>query len=301
MPFSIDTRLAVERRARVTRARTCASCGYHAEIDLVALVRAGPDGPLARRFERIEAEAEDDERAYAVLAEGVQRELDILPCPRCGARSSEAARYRQSTALGMIGCVVAGAAVASCAFATWSADGLHPVESVAGPAFCASLGLALAGYTWRRRGRRLARAAEILPLADVDAENKREKRWGVHDIFRWGAPHPREGSHVFRSAEEMSRVWDEHGGVPGRMPEVDFDQHMLVAIFEAAGSHKVARAIQHVIPRGKTLYVIHAKQVRPWPMKNPASLVRVPRAAGKPIFLDVESAEARELLRFVTD
>jgi hypothetical protein len=299
MPVSFDARLAVEKRARVTRAYGCASCGYHAEIDLVALVRGHPEGPLARRFDRIQAE--NDERAYAALADELQRALTIVPCPRCGARSDSASLYRQNTILAVIGWVCAGIGMGL--FQGLPAtEGRHiPASAIGAFAFWTVAGAALAGLTWHRRRLRLARAAEMLPGDDGAAESKRERRWGLHDIFRWGAPHPREGSHVFRSREEMARVWEEHGGEPGSMPEVDFDQHMVAAIFEAEGSHKVARAIQHVIPRGKKLYVIFARQVRPWPMKNPASLMRVPRAQGTPVFLDVESPEAKDLLRYVTD
>ncbi|APR86587.1 Hypothetical protein A7982_11936 [Minicystis rosea] len=105
--------------------------------------------------------------------------------------------------------------------------------------------------------------------------------------------------HVFRSADEMREVWLAHGGEPEGMPDVDFDRHMIVALFADEGSYREIRIITRVLQGDGKLWIMVGKASRPWAMINPYTLLDVPRTEGEPVFLDLASTEAQEILHRV--
>lgn len=149
------------------------------------------------------------------------------------------------------------------------------------------------------RTRNPAVTKDLLPRHDggtVEGQ-ARQLLWTMNNVLAWRVEHPRAGAYVFRSPEDMARVWMEHGGDPAAVPVVDFGQHMVVALFEAEGSYREVRTIQRVLQGGGKLWIVVGKAQRPWAMKNPASVIALPRADGEPVFVEVGSKEAEEILR----
>jgi hypothetical protein len=308
MPVFVGRRITVEKQSDLTRPYACANCGYRTEVQMVATAHGQADGSIVMPKRQIEVEAE--ERADAALADEVQVMLDLVPCPRCGARSDDAALYRQNTALALIGWIFAGVAMGFVTSLPATVDRRISGSPILGLIFWTTAGVALAGATWYRRNQRIARAARLLPKDDMamakdllprhdggTAEGKaRQLLWAMSNVLPWGAPHPRAGSYVFRTAEDMAKVWAEHGGEPGKLPTVEFAQHMVLAVFEAEGSYREVRHVQRVLQGKGKLWIVIGKASRPWPMKNPASVIAVPRADGEPVFLEAASNEAQDLL-----
>ena len=109
-------------------------------------------------------------------------------------------------------------------------------------------------------------------------------------VARGSAGPMRAGEVVARSAEEWRRAWAAHGGTdaaPSVPPDVDFQQQMLVAVFQGERpSAGFEVSIEAAEPRGDGLEVRYAK-VSPGPgclaaamITYPFHVVAVPRAAG---------------------
>jgi hypothetical protein len=117
------------------------------------------------------------------------------------------------------------------------------------------------------------------------------------DLLQWRVPHPRAGRYVFRSLDEMATVWAAHGGVPEAMPNVAFDQRMVVAVFMDEGSYKTVLGVERVLHHAGKVWIVVGESSRPWSMINPASVISVPRVEGEAVFLDATSSEAAALAR----
>ncbi|MDC0740579.1 hypothetical protein [Polyangium mundeleinium] len=164
MPVFISRRITTEKQGSVERPYACAGCSYRAEVRIVAAARGQADGSIVLPASQIRAESE--ERADAALADEIQALYDLIPCPRCGARSDNAALYRQNTVLIVIGWIFAGLVMALVAYfpAASASPGSDP--PIVGPIVWTIAGLALAGVSWHRRKQRIeriARAVEFLP------------------------------------------------------------------------------------------------------------------------------------------
>jgi hypothetical protein len=144
-------------------------------------------------------------------------------------------------------------------------------------------------------------AKDLLPRHDAGTPEgqARQLLWTMSNVLSWHVPHPRAGTFVFRTAEDMAKVWAEHGGEPGKLPAVDFAQNMVVAVFEAEGSYREVRHVQRALQGDGKLWIVIGKSSRPWSMINPASVIVVSRADGEPVFLEAASQQAQDLLRGV--
>jgi hypothetical protein len=162
VPIFVGRRITIEKQRRVTLPYACVRCGYRTEIPMVVTARGRADGSIVRPAHEIEAEAE--ERADAALADEVRDTLDLVPCPRCGGRSDDAALYRQNTVLAVIGWIFTGAAMGLFVWVQAASD--RPGGALYGLIFWTTVGILLAGATWYRRQRRIARAAQLLSEDD---------------------------------------------------------------------------------------------------------------------------------------
>lgn len=97
------------------------------------------------------------------------------------------------------------------------------------------------------------------------------------DALVWTAPHPKEGSHILTTAAEMSRLWLEHSGCLGDLPEVDFEQEMVLAVFAGEGLFREVPCIERVKQGTMEVLVYVSRLSRPWIKRNPMSVLRVPR------------------------
>ncbi|GAB4213950.1 MAG: hypothetical protein OHK0022_51790 [Roseiflexaceae bacterium] len=65
---------------------------------------------------------------------------------------------------------------------------------------------------------------------------------------------------------------------------VDFAQHMVIALFMEAGTYTTALSISDIRREDTMIRVVCGSFSRPWPMTNPASVIKVPRAEGRVVF-----------------
>lgn len=120
--------------------------------------------------------------------------------------------------------------------------------------------------------------------------------WAMNDMLPWHVPSPRAGTYLFRSAEEMTVIWSDHGGDVTKVSHVDFSTRMVVAVFEDAGTYQTIHVVGHVIPKDGRIWVIIAQRTAIWEMINPCSVISIPRYDGDTVFLNAGSPEADAIL-----
>lgn len=111
--------------------------------------------------------------------------------------------------------------------------------------------------------------------------------WAMADMLDWDTKHPRAGMHLFRHEQELASEWLLQGGETGKVPKVDFTKEMVVAIFMDEGSYQKAPGIKRVEQRGSEIRIFYAVSGRGWTMINPCSVIKLPRADGAPVFVEI--------------
>jgi hypothetical protein len=176
-----------------------------------------------------------------------------------------------------------------------------------------AVGLVAAWFLWRasttaprpvsKQAKRTTPPKDLLPERDGSTPEgeARAVLWAMDNLLPWHAEHQSEGRHVLRTPEELAALWKEQGGKDEAMPAVDFEHHMVLALFEAEGEYTTAHNISRVLAHEGKVWVIVGKFSRPWAMMNPASVIAVPRADGEVVFLDESDDKAQALLRFLPE
>jgi hypothetical protein len=110
-------------------------------------------------------------------------------------------------------------------------------------------------------------------------------------LINWKAPHLKAGMHLFRSTEEMRRIWLSHGGGDTGMPDIDFAKYMVAAIFVDAGEYHTAPCILSIEKVDNRIKVFYGTMHRPWPMIDPHCVVKVAYADGEVEFIDTGESD----------
>lgn len=118
------------------------------------------------------------------------------------------------------------------------------------------------------------RAKHREKAADEEASNR---GFSISDLVDWSAPHPREGRHALRNRDELLEVWRSHGGAEEHAPSIDFDRHLLIAIFMDEGAYNESFSVKRVETREDRVLVHLGSAKRPWKMINPQSVFPIPR------------------------
>ncbi len=131
-------------------------------------------------------------------------------------------------------------------------------------------------------------AEDLLPKRQMNSPEGAAEAilWTMTNVLPWHVPAPTAGTYIFRSEEDMAAVWVSHGGIPDKMPKVDFAQEMVIAVFVDAGSYTTAPTIRSIRTDGTTIHVACHLFTRPWAMTNPASVIKLPRMDGDVVFED---------------
>jgi hypothetical protein len=173
----VSRRVTVTKQGSTQRPYACASCGYRAQIEVCAEVRASADGSIVEPARHIEAEAR--ERAEAGFADEMQDLVDLVPCPKCGARSENAGLYRQNTVLMVMGCLCLGAALGGYSYLMKPANRTGLDSPMAALLYSMALGVVLACWCWYRRDARIQRVGRAVRFLSADeAPSPRARRRG---------------------------------------------------------------------------------------------------------------------------
>src|SRR5689334_15836345 len=129
---------------------------------------------------------------------------------------------------------------------------------------------------------------ELLPKRDFDTPEHaaRALLWAMDDLLQWDAPHPKAGRYLFRSSTEMADVWRSHRGDHDKLPNIDFDRFMVLALFMDEGAYNEIVAPKSVRVNDRRIVVTLGKSSRSWKMINPASVIRLKRCDGEVVFQD---------------
>ena len=138
-----------------------------------------------------------------------------------------------------------------------------------------------------------------MPPNDINHEILSERRsdtpghtaqallWTMNNLLTWDAPHPKAGMHLLRSPETVRTVWASHGGAAGAEPALDPTREMIVGIFQDEGSYRRCPGIVSIRVENGRIHIGYRYAERPWKMKNPCSVVRVPLAQGEAVFSEL--------------
>lgn len=170
----VSRRVTVEKQGTARRPFSCASCGHRAEVEIFAAVRAQAEESITASAERLATEAH--ERADAHLADEQQLLFELLPCPKCGARSDDAALYHQNTVLLSIALFVLSAV-----FGVYLYFITPPHEPGLLPPHVAllgslSFGVALGGWCWYLRAARVKRVARVTRFVEPEEAPPRKPK-----------------------------------------------------------------------------------------------------------------------------
>ena len=110
----------------------------------------------------------------------------------------------------------------------------------------------------------------------------------MENILQWHVPAPKKLNCIFRSADEMIDVWKQHGGDGSKIPDIDFNKYMVVAMFLDAGNYKRAPGIRRIIKEGDVIEIEYAYQGRPWEMINPCCVIQAPRSDVMYVFKEIK-------------
>jgi hypothetical protein len=109
--------------------------------------------------------------------------------------------------------------------------------------------------------------------------------WALDSMLPWYAPHPKKGSFVFRTEDEMGRVWLDQGGGRGKLPKVDFGSRMVVAMFIDEGSYTEAPRVTTIQKVGGRIEVRWAVGKTPFPRINPCIVISIPKDDAEVVFV----------------
>jgi hypothetical protein len=135
------------------------------------------------------------------------------------------------------------------------------------------------GYDWE------IMSDELLPQQDTP-ERIARALLKIDETVDWDAPHPKKGRYLFRSLSEMAEVWRSHGGDNDRLPTIDLDGFMVLAVFHGRGGIHEISVPESVKVADGGIVITLGTSCRPWKMINPMSVIRLPRREGDAIFQD---------------
>jgi len=95
---------------------------------------------------------------------------------------------------------------------------------------------------------------------DTPENTAKSVKWALDSMLRWYAPRPKRGNYVFRSEDEMRRVWIDQGGDPAKLPVVDFGSRMVVAMFLDAGEYRESPQLRRIAKVGERIEVLYAME-----------------------------------------
>ena len=119
----------------------------------------------------------------------------------------------------------------------------------------------------------------------------------------WAGVHQQPGQFVWRTAAEFEQAWVADRGAKEKLPAVDFDKEMVLAVFagmKKTGGYRIA--IEKVVAKPGKVYVLY-RQTVPAPggpvtmaITFPSHVVVVPKTEGEVMFFPVDSPQGKEIL-----
>ncbi len=98
-------------------------------------------------------------------------------------------------------------------------------------------------------------------------------------VLNWSAPSPVAGSVALKSEAALAQVWAEHQGLEAELPQVDFEQSMVLAVFAGEGFFREVPSIERVKVLANEVVVYVSRFSRPWSKHNAKAVVQVPASA----------------------
>ncbi len=120
-----------------------------------------------------------------------------------------------------------------------------------------------------------AQAEQALQTQNLGGTVADLNRGMIMETLSWEAPHPQAGCHVFRTLEEMAQVWLLHGGEAIALPQVNFEQFTVLAVFSGEGSFREYTTINRLKYQADMLEAYICSYTRPWTVKNPMSVIQI--------------------------
>jgi hypothetical protein len=121
---------------------------------------------------------------------------------------------------------------------------------------------------------------------DTPEQTAKSILWALESMVKWYAPSPKQGNYVFRSEDQMRRVWLEQGGDPDKLPVVDFQSRMVVAMFLDAGEYTEAPALKTIQKVGDRIEVRYAMEESMFgKIINPCIAISIPKDEAEVVFV----------------
>lgn len=108
------------------------------------------------------------------------------------------------------------------------------------------------------------------PLA-VSAASHRQQS------LNWAAPSPVAGCVAVKTADALSQLWLEHRGAIADLPNVDFEQSMVLGVFAGEGFFREVPSIERVKVLADEVVVYVSRFSRPWSKHNAKAVIQVPQ------------------------
>ncbi len=131
--------------------------------------------------------------------------------------------------------------------------------------------------------------------------------WVVLEIvraFAWES-HAGRGEYVFKTRDEMTRVWQQDGGKPDRMPKVDFEQELVLAVFagqKQGTGHRIKIEAVAKPEKGKDGIVLYRETApkgenRAAQVTYPNHVVVIKKVDAEFKFIDIETADGQKIVQ----
>jgi len=133
--------------------------------------------------------------------------------------------------------------------------------------------------------------------------------WVLAEILRafsWET-HTQPGEFVYRSKAELQAAWQQDGGKEERMPKVDFENEIVLAVFAGqkdGTGHRIRVELVLVDKEGKNAAVVYKEYTPGAGSKGsqksyPNHVVVIKKTASEFKFVDAESVDGKALLELV--
>jgi hypothetical protein len=128
-------------------------------------------------------------------------------------------------------------------------------------------------------------------------------------VLTWAPQAPNPGQIVIRTQQQLTKTWIAHGGEPSEMPQVNFNEEMVIGVF--SGERRTGGfgiTIEKIVVKpdadeGNTIYVIYKEtgpakgDIVPQVLTYPSHAVVVKKTEGKVQFVTPDSREAEKVLK----
>lgn len=96
--------------------------------------------------------------------------------------------------------------------------------------------------------------------------------------LNWSAPSPVAGAIALKSEAALTQVWADHQGLESELPQVNFEQFMVLGVFAGEGFFREVPAIERVKVLADEVVVHVSRFSRPWSKHNAKAVIQVPQS-----------------------